>query len=259
MRPEWSQQNGDGVLYLVAVPIGQKDDITLRAIHILRNVDLIASENPAATRRLLSHHGVDTPLTSYGPANIQEKAAVLSDRLRRGMHIALVSDCGSPVIADPGALLVTTAHAHNIRVVSVPGPSALTAAVAAAGLTGETFVFLGQLPETSSGMHRRLSGHLRGRCPVVAFCTAKSLALALGMIGDTAPWRRVLLMCDLTRPTEGIVRGTLRQVRQALENMRPAQDITMILTGGTTREKHGPRSKAGGQGQSQSSRRISTR
>ncbi|MBH0196327.1 MAG: 16S rRNA (cytidine(1402)-2'-O)-methyltransferase, partial [Nitrospira sp.] len=112
-----------GVLFLVAVPIGNMDDLTLRAIRILHDADLIASEDPGKTRQLLSHHGIDTTLTSYGPTNIEEKAAVLIDRLHRGAHIALVSDCGSPVIADPGALLVASAYAHGIQVISIPGPS----------------------------------------------------------------------------------------------------------------------------------------
>jgi 16S rRNA (cytidine1402-2'-O)-methyltransferase len=238
-----ASQARTGILYLVAVPIGHFDDITLRACQILRDADLIASENPAATRLLLSHHGIDATLTSYGPANIREKAALLIDRLQRGAHIALVSDCGSPVVADPGSLLVASAHAHGIRVVSVPGPSALTASVVAAGLASDTFVFLGQLPETQLEMNRRLSNHLAGKVSAVAFCTANSLVLALNRVADIAPRRRIMLACDLTKPSERIVQGTALQIRQALDKVQGAQDITFILTGGAARETNTLRTK----------------
>jgi 16S rRNA (cytidine1402-2'-O)-methyltransferase len=248
-----------GVLFLVAVPIGNVDDLTLRAIRILREADLVASEDPERTRRLLSHHGIDATLTSYGPANIKEKVAILINRLHRGAQIALVSDCGSPVIADPGALLVASAHAQGIRVISVPGPSALTAAVVAAGLPGDSFVFLGQLPETRVGMRRRLSTHSIGTVAAVAFCTSTSLALALDTLAEVAPRCHVTLACDLTKPNEQIMRGTVFQIRRALKNLRAPQDITLILTGKRKRMVRTGRNKTATPAQSLSSRRISTR
>ena len=271
MQRERSQQNAGirvtvgnqplkaGVLFLVAVPIGDWDDLTLRAIQILRDADLIASEDPATTRRLLSHHSIDTRLTSYGPANLEEKVAVLIDRLQQGARIALVSDCGSPVIADPGSLLVASAHTHGIRVASVPGPSALTAAVAAIGLSCDSFMFLGQLPETRSRIRRCLSNRLIGDTTAVAFCTATSLAYALDLIAEIAPRCGVMLACDLTKPNERIVRGTAFQVRQALENLPTVQDITLILTREKRRAAQTGQDKSAQRTQSLSSRRISTR
>lgn len=260
MQSEQSQQHAEGVLHLVAVPIGHLDDITLRAIRILRDADLIVSEDPAATRRLLSHHGIDTTLTSYGPAHIKEKAAVLIDRLRRGARIAFVSDCGSPVIADPGSHLVGSAHAHGIRVVSVPGPSALTAAIAAAGLPCDIIFFLGQLPETKSGMRRRLSDYLMThQVSAVAFCTAGSLTLAVDTVAEIAPRRRIVLACDLTTPRERIVQGTAFQIRRVLGETQPAQDVTFILVGRQIRKRKTRRAKKTRRNQSPSSRRISTR
>jgi 16S rRNA (cytidine1402-2'-O)-methyltransferase len=248
-----------GVLFLVAVPIGNVDDLTLRAIRILREVELIASEDPGKTRQLLSHHGIDATLTSYGPTNIEEKAAILIDRLRRGAQIALVSDCGSPVIADPGALLVANAHAQGIRVISVPGPSALTAAVAAAGLPGAGFVFLGQLPETRGSIRRRLSIHPIGTVSAVAFCTGTSLALALDTLAVVAPQCHVTLACDLTKPNERIIRGTVFQIRRALKNLPATQAITLILTGKRKKMVRTGRNTRATPAQSLSSRRISTR
>ena len=248
-----------GVLFLVAVPIGNADDLTLRAIRILREADFIASEDPGKTRRLLSHHGIDATLTSYGPANIKEKAAVLINRLHRGAQIALVSDCGSPVIADPGALLVASAHAQGIQVISVPGPSALTAAVAAAGLPDDSFVFLGQLPETRVGMRRRLSIHPIGTVSAVAFCTSTSLTLALDTLAVVAPRCHVTLACDLTKSNERIMQGTVVQVRRGLKSLPATQDITLILTGKRKRMARTGRNKSATPDQSLSSRRISTR
>ncbi len=246
-----------GVLFLVAVPIGNVDDLTLRAIRILREADLIASEDPQKTRRLLSHHGINATLTSYGPVHIEEKVAILLDRLHRGAQIALVSDCGSPVIADPGALLVANAHAQGIRVISVPGPSALTAAVAAAGLPCNGFAFLGQLPETRAGIRRCLSTHPIGTIAAVAFCTGTSLALALDIIAEVAPQCSIVLACDLTKLNEQTILGTAFQVRQALKNLPMAQDITLILTG--KRKKTVRTRKDTTPTQSLSSRRIRTR
>jgi len=259
MLSEQSQQNAGGMLYLVAVPIGQADDITVRAIHILREADLIVSEDPAATRRLLSHHKVDATLTSYGPTHIQEKVAVLIHRLRQGARIAFVSDCGSPVIADPGSCLVTAAHIHGIRVVSVPGPSALTAAVAAAGFHSDTFLFLGQLPRTRSGIRQRLHTAPDGPAVTVAFCDHETLALSLDVIAESAPRRHIALACDLTTPHERTVRGTVSSVRRTLHEFAGSRNITLILRGKIRpheRKKRGERTEPR---QSASSRRITRR
>jgi 16S rRNA (cytidine1402-2'-O)-methyltransferase len=248
-----------GVLFLVAVPIGNVDDLTLRAIRILREADLIASEDPKKTRQLLSHHGIDATVTSYGPTNIKEKADILLDRLHQGAQIALVSDCGSPIIADPGALLVASAHAQGIQVISIPGPSALTAAVAMAGLPCGRFVFLGQLPETRAGIRRCLSTHSIGTIPAVAFCTGTSLALALDTLAVVAPRCHVTLACDLTKPNERIMRGTVLQIRRDVKNLPTSEDITLILTEKIKRMVRTGMNKSAAPAQSLSSRRINTR
>src|SRR5512139_43653 len=132
-RTSISPPNRKGTLYVVAVPIGHPDDVTVRALRILGKVDIIASEDPHLTQQLLMHHGIQATVTSYGPRNLKEKAAVLLYRLQRGIDVALVSDRGSPLVADPGHLLVAAAHSRGIPVVPVPGPSAIIAALTAAG------------------------------------------------------------------------------------------------------------------------------
>ncbi|MBM4127695.1 MAG: 16S rRNA (cytidine(1402)-2'-O)-methyltransferase [Nitrospira sp.] len=226
------QPGKPGTLSLVAVPIGHLDDLTVRALRTLAEADVIASEDPAATRALLAHHGVTATLTSYGPTNIHDKVAVLIHRLQQGAHVALVSDRGSPVVADPGSLLVKSAHRYGIRVISVPGPSALTAAVAAAGLASRSWVFEGPLPETPSALRHRLQTRLQDKTPTVAFCAAQSIVFAVRTIAAIAPRRHIALVCDLTKPHERIIQGTAAHVLRKLDNALTTQDITLIVKEG---------------------------
>ncbi|MGH7250684.1 MAG: SAM-dependent methyltransferase, partial [Nitrospiraceae bacterium] len=122
-----------GTLYIVSTPIGNPDDITVRAVRILNKVAIVAAEDPRCSQALLAHHAITTPLTSYHDLNKEEKTQVLIRRLEEGQSVALVSDAGTPVISDPGAFLVRQALASGIRVVPVPGPSAVLAALSASG------------------------------------------------------------------------------------------------------------------------------
>jgi 16S rRNA (cytidine1402-2'-O)-methyltransferase len=224
--PSDASRPASGALYVVAVPIGDPDDLTLRALRVLRHVDLIASEDPAATRALLAHHGVDTPLTGYGPRNLKEKVAVLLHRLAQGSQIALVSDCGSAVIADPG---------QGIPVRSVPGHSAVTAALAVSGIAADSFSFLGSLPDSPPALRRSVSALLHATETTVAFCPAESLKKILGAAAELAPRRRLILACDLTTPRERIFHGTARQAREELAR-RPAPGlVTLMIAGRKTR------------------------
>lgn len=249
-----------GTLSLVGVPIGHADDLTVRALRTLAEADMIASENPAATQGLLAHHGLTANITSYGPTNIIQKVAVLIHRLRKGAHVALVSDTGSPVVADPGSLLVESARVHGIRVVSVPGPSALTAAVAAVGLPSSSWFFEGQLPETKSSLRHRLRAWLQDKTPTVAFCSAHVLVFAMRTIATIAPRRRIALVCNLTKSDERILQGTAIHVLQKLDEAVTGQDVTLILKGGrpVTQGRTGPPTRRQRKDQL-SSRRIRTR
>jgi len=243
MRREQSQQSTPterdrqpartpaGSLFLVGVPIGHPDDITIRALGILSRVDVIATEDPIATQKLLHHHSLSAVLTSYGPTRIKEKVAVLIARLQQGASVALVSDCGSPVISDPGSLLVSAAHNHTIPVFSVPGPSAVTAAIAASGFSAEAFHFYGDIPTpTGMGKHR-LAMVLTHTEPTVIFCTTKSCPAILNAIAKTAPRRRVTLACDLTLQNEILLRGTASHVSQLLKQIQTPQAVTMVVEG----------------------------
>jgi len=240
---------------MVAVPIGHPDDVTLRAVRILREVDILASEVPNVTQELLMHHGIQATVTSYGPRNLREKAAVLLHRLQQGHDVAFVSDCGSPLIADPGHFLVAAAHAHNIQVVPVPGPSAIIAALTVAGFSCDSFYFLGYLPSASSRIAQYLNESLRRNGPTVAFCAGSAVAHILKILEDISPQRSVAVAYDLTRPKEHIIHGTACEIR---ERLPPAhgREVTFILAG---RDGTGLDDKGAHRAQSLSSRRIRTR
>ncbi|MDF0667292.1 MAG: SAM-dependent methyltransferase [Nitrospira sp.] len=229
-RTSGSLPDRKGTLYVVAASIGHPDDVTLRAIQVLRNVDLIASEDPKATQQLLAHHHIQAMVTSYGPRNLKEKAAVLVQRLQRGTDVALVSDCGSPLVVDPGHLLVVAAHAHGIPVVPLPGPSVAIAALTAAGVPCESFYLLGYLPSKTPHLARCLIDALKREVPTVAFCPVNSLLRAVQLLVNIAPRRLVVLACDLTMSSEHIIRGTSLQVSRCLPNVQGEQ-ITIVLAG----------------------------
>lgn len=239
---------------MMGVSIGHPDDVTVRAIRILGEVDIIASEDPTMTQVLLMHHGIQATVTSYGPGNLREKAAVLLHRLQRGSDVAFVSDCGSPLVADPGYILVAAAHAHDIRVVPVPGPSAIIAALTVAGFPCDSFYFLGHLPSAPTRIAQTLNDSLRRKGPTVAFCTETMVARILKTLDDISPQCFVAVAYDLTRPNEHIVRGTACKVRERLLPAR-RREVTLVLEGrdGTEWDIQGNCA------QSLSSRRIKTR
>ncbi|MBX3330489.1 MAG: rRNA small subunit methyltransferase 1 [Nitrospira sp.] len=244
-----------GTLYVVAVSIGHPDDVTVRAIRTLGEVDIIASEDPNMTQQLLMHHGIQTTVTSYGPRNLREKAAVLLQRLQQGIDVAFVSDCGSPLVADPGHFLVAAAHAHGIPVVPVPGPSAIIAALTAAGFPCDSFYFLGYLPSAPPRITQYLIDSLKRKGPTVAFCTAPMVARILRTLDGISPRCPVAVAYDLTKPNERIIRGTACEVRERLRPA-PGRDVTLVLAGRDGMESD---DQGTGRAQSLSSRRIKIR
>src|SRR5208283_466138 len=158
-----------GVLYLVATPIGNLEDITLRAVRVLREADLIACEDTRHTRKLLDHIGISKPLVSYHEHNEAARAAELVEKLVGGANVALVSDAGTPLLSDPGYRLVEAAIAAGIQVIPIPGPSAALSALAGSGLATDSFHFCGFLPPKASQRRKTMESLREERCTLIFY------------------------------------------------------------------------------------------
>lgn len=225
---------------MVATPIGNMEDIGLRAIAVLRNVKLIAAEDTRKTRRLLSVHEIRTPMASYHEHNKRSRLPALLQSLTEG-DLALVSEAGMPGINDPGYDLVRAAIENAHEVVPIPGPSAITTALAASGLNAEQFVHLGFLPRKRSQRQRMLSSLAEDQRTVVAFETPHRLTASLEDIRDTLGNRRMAICRELTKLHEEIFRGT---PEEALHHFRkPRGEFTLVIEG-KPRRKRAPEPEA---------------
>jgi 16S rRNA (cytidine1402-2'-O)-methyltransferase len=199
-------------LYVVATPIGNLEDITARALRVLGSVDLIAAEDTRHSRKLLNHFGIRTPLISYHEHNEWERQAELVQRLLTGQRLALISDAGTPAIADPGYRLVCACHAAGVPVVPVPGPSALVTALCAAGVPTDRFVFEGYLPARAAARSACLQGLRDETRTVVLYETPHRLLAALAAIAATWGEARPLVVArELTKLHEELFRGTVAE------------------------------------------------
>jgi 16S rRNA (cytidine1402-2'-O)-methyltransferase len=218
-----------GCLYLVATPIGNLEDITLRALRILKEVDQIACEDTRHTLKLLNHFDIHKPLVSYHEHNELTRAPELVLAMEEGASIALVSDAGMPLVSDPGHRLVTLAIRHHIRVVPIPGPAALLAALSASGLPNEEFLFLGFLP-ARSGERQRALERLRIEDRTLIFYEAPhrigdTIADAVAILGD----RPACIAREVTKLHEEFRRGKLTQLFQSLEEHPAKGEITLVI------------------------------
>lgn len=196
-----------GTLYLVATPIGNLEDITLRALRVLKECDVVAAEDTRRSGQLLTHFGLRKPLLSYFKFNEARRSEEILDRLRRGEKVALVTDAGSPGISDPGERVVRAALAGGCRVESVPGPCALVAALTASGLPAGEFHFAGFLPH-KSGQRRKALESLRAlACTLVLYESPHRLERLLGELADLLPDRDIVLARELTKKFEEFLRG----------------------------------------------------
>ncbi len=218
-----------GTLYLVATPIGNLEDITLRALRILKEVDKIACEDTRHTLKLLNHFEIHRPLVSYHEHNELTRAPELVLAMEQGARIALVSDAGMPLVSDPGHRLVTLCIRHKIPVVPIPGASAVLTALSASGLPNEEFVFLGFLPNRGSERRRALE-RLRIEERTLIFYEAphrigETLADALAILGD----RPACIAREVTKLHEEFRRGKLFELVQSLEEHPAKGEITLLI------------------------------
>jgi 16S rRNA (cytidine1402-2'-O)-methyltransferase len=219
-----------GTLYLVATPIGNLEDITLRALRTLKECDLVAAEDTRRTGQLLKHFGISKPLLSYFQFNEAKRSEEILARLGRGEKIALVTDAGSPGISDPGERVVKAALAAGLRVESVPGPSALVAALTASGLPTEEFHFLGFLPHKSGQRRKRLETALATAGTLVLYESPYRIDKLLGELNLLAPDRDVVLARELTKKFEEYLRGKPAQLLALVQN-RSLKGEFVVLVG----------------------------
>jgi 16S rRNA (cytidine1402-2'-O)-methyltransferase len=218
-----------GTLFIVATPIGNREDITLRALRVLREVAVVAAEDTRHTGQLLAHFGVSARYLSLHEHNERERTAAIITRLDGGDDVALVSDAGTPLIADPGAYLVAAVHAAGHRVVPVPGPSSMLAAVVASGLVPGPFTFLGFLPPKQSARRAALESLRMLPHPAVLFEAPHRIAATLADMLDLLGDRRCALCRELTKLHEEIVVTTLAEAVAAFADRPPRGEYVIVL------------------------------
>jgi len=228
-----------GRLYVVATPIGNLEDITLRALRILKEVDLIAAEDTRHTGQLLNHFEIHTPLISYYREKEAERSDELVHKMLAGVTIALVSDAGTPGISDPGAILVQKARGAGIVIVPVPGPSALTAALSAAGIAESAFLFLGFAPPKKGQRQKFLSTFVESPWSLVLYESPHRiqglLIDVLEILGDRqAFWGR-----ELTKLYEDLQAGTISQLLERASTQRNRGEFVLIIGPGVCRQVTG--------------------
>jgi len=217
-----------GTLYVVATPIGNLEDITLRAVRVLREVKLIAAEDTRTTRRLLTHHGIGTRLVSYNEHNMRQRTPQLLSALEDG-DIAVVSEAGTPGVSDPGHQLIIAALGAGFPVVSIPGPSAVIAALTSSGLPMREFTFRGFLPRRSGERRRALSALADEPRTLVLFEAPHRLRQTLEDIRPTLGDRRIAVCRELTKAFEEVFRG---KVSEALSYFaEPRGEFTLVIEG----------------------------
>jgi 16S rRNA (cytidine1402-2'-O)-methyltransferase len=218
-----------GTLYVVATPIGNLEDLTLRALRLLKEVDIVACEDTRRTRGLLTHFGIHAPVTSYFEHNKRTKGEVLLRALQEGKAVALVTDAGTPGISDPGFLLVRAARDAGIPVVPVPGPSAVVAALSAAGVPADRFVFDGFLPVKPGRRLHRLEALRAFGMTVVCYESPHRILASLEAIGQVFGQAEMVVARELTKQFEEIIKGTPERLREHLARAPVRGEFTVIV------------------------------
>ncbi len=227
-----TREPGAGCLYVVATPIGNLEDITLRAVRTLKEVDLIAAEDTRHTRKLLAAHGIENQLISYHEHNEQQRTADLIRRLEQGTRIALVSDAGTPTVSDPGYRLVEAAAARRIPVVPVPGVSAATAALSAAGLPTDSFTFAGFPPRKKARRLEQLRQLAAVPHTLIFYQSPRRLTAFLSELKEMLGDRPAVLAREITKIHEEFLRGSLSRILEQLEQRPEVKGECTLLVAG---------------------------
>lgn len=234
-----NEQPSPGTLYIAATPIGNLEDITLRCLRILKEVDLIAAEDTRHTRKLLTHFEIQTPLISYYREKEVQRSQQLVQRLLSGESIALVSDAGTPAISDPGAILVAEARAAGIVVIPLPGASALTTALSAAGLSHPSFLFLGFPPAKKSKRRTLLTSLCDAPWPIVFYESPRRIQTLLSEIHHIMGDRQAFWARELTKAYEDLQAGTVSTLLELTSHDKIRGEFVLVIEPGEIREAQG--------------------
>ena len=228
-----------GALYVVSTPIGNLEDITRRAIQILQRVDLVAAEDTRRTRLLLNHLSIVKPLTSYHSYNEVRRVPELVRKLSSGQALALVTDAGTPGISDPAHRIIRAAIEHGIRVIPIPGASAVLSALVVSGLPMDRFVFEGFLP-TKKGRKSRLEELTQESRTIVLFESPHRVVRTLEDLESALGDRVVAVAREITKRFEEVFRGNLSEARMALARKSPRGEYVLVVAGGGYRRPSSP-------------------
>jgi 16S rRNA (cytidine1402-2'-O)-methyltransferase len=226
-----------GALYIVSTPIGNLEDITLRALRILKEADFIAAEDTRHSLKLLAHYGISTPLISYWSEKEKVRSAEILERLRAGQSVALISDAGTPGISDPGAVLIKMALSDGISVIPIPGPSALIAALSISGLPTDEFIFIGFLP-SKKGQRQKILKDLSLEPRTLVFFEAPHRILdTLSDMEEIFAVRKVVIVKEISKVHEEVLRGGISEILNNLKKSTIAGEYVIIVEGKIERKK----------------------
>ena len=230
-----------GELYVVATPIGNLDDITLRAIKILKEVDVIIAEDTRHTLKLLNHLNISKPLISYHRHNEEQRKEMIIDKLKNGENIAIVSDAGTPGICDPGEVLIHECIKENIKIVPIPGACAMINALIASGISTKEFTFLGFLPLNKKLRKEKLEYIKNETKTVIIYEAPHKLKSTLEDLKEILEKRKVVIARELTKIHEEFIRGTIDEILEKADNLKG--EIVLIIEGNKESNHHDNKNK----------------
>lgn len=230
------EENKTGVLYIVATPIGNLEDITLRAIRILKEVDLIVAEDTRHTLKLLNHLAITKPMISYHRHNEEVRADGLIKELEEGKNIALVSDAGTPGICDPGEEMIKKCIEENIKIIPIPGACAMVNALVVSGISTKEFTFLGFLPLNKKLRKEKLEEIRKSNKTIILYEAPHKLKNTLNDLSDILESRKIVLARELTKIHEEYIRGTIEDLMERADDLKG--EIVLIIENNTQKEEN---------------------
>ncbi|MGD9581472.1 MAG: 16S rRNA (cytidine(1402)-2'-O)-methyltransferase [Vampirovibrionia bacterium] len=223
-------KNKSGHLYICPTPIGNLEDITLRCLKVLKEVDYIAAEDTRVTKKLLNHFEINTKLISYHKFSEKKQSEEIISKLKNGENIALVTDAGTPVVSDPGNEIVSQALENDIKVIPLPGPSAITCAISASGLVSEGFIFFGFLPKNDTKKAKLLEKLGENNLPIIFFESPNRIISTLNVIKENMGDIDITIARELTKLYEEIVSDKVTKILDHFTNKPPKGEFTIIIS-----------------------------